>query len=532
MCLGEPLARTWYQQRDAQRQRWLNSRLHGITPQDFNENGVAICAPPGLTPPAAFQGAWYTIDTAQGISRELVNLASFEAVLVLCDMLDDRHVDLCDHLMRILSACEKRLDVDLPMRLLMSHSADSGLRASGPGSEDRILSVTSRLFRAGMDDAIIAEPADMQLVMGVRGKIAVCINRGRRLQKALDKHRADLQRIWTIEDTNEFTLWEYFRVRLNMVVPEVDSNLEPGDLKEIEGFKVGKLLGQGFLAKVYKLEHPAEGESQVLKSVPKNKIKSIHDLANINNQIQVMKSLSSDATCHPNIAKLLQVYHTPTHIYFRMEDAGPEDLYKWLVRYSRQGLELSLPKCKCILVQAIAALSYMHLEVMIAHRDIKPENICICEDVDGAVTIKLIDFDTGKMLKTGDTSNGVTGTFPFIAPEVFLRLPFIVACADIWSLGVVFLEVLCMTRLLESVLEVRSNTFEKMSVDEKGHEMERIKTIFQAPDGLRGLLDVRVRDELRSFVEPSLPLLTGMLQVPADKRWTTEQLRDSAAVIA
>jgi hypothetical protein len=96
-----------------------------------------------------------------------------------------------------------------------------------------------------------------------------------------------------------------------------------------------------------------------------------------------------------------------------------------------------------IVPQICDALQYAH-EEGIVHRDIKPENILL--DRKGRVKIadfglaKLLGRDTGNFTLTG--SRQVMGTLYYMAPEQVERPTEVDHRADIYSLGVVFYEML------------------------------------------------------------------------------------------
>ncbi len=78
------------------------------------------------------------------------------------------------------------------------------------------------------------------------------------------------------------------------------------------------------------------------------------------------------------------------------------------------------------------------------HRDLKPENILIARDADRGFIVKVADFGLARVPRTlsPPITNHPAGTPGYIAPEVFNGTAGYHAGADIFSLGVVALELL------------------------------------------------------------------------------------------
>ena len=97
---------------------------------------------------------------------------------------------------------------------------------------------------------------------------------------------------------------------------------------------------------------------------------------------------------------------------------------------------MKIKESKLYIAQIVLMLEYMHSQSII-YRDLKPENLMIC--LDGY--LKLIDFGAAKHLKK-DKTKTVMGSLHYIAPEVLdgsgHSFP-----ADIFSLGVLFYEMIC-----------------------------------------------------------------------------------------
>ncbi|KAI3879994.1 hypothetical protein MKX03_020402 [Papaver bracteatum] len=93
-------------------------------------------------------------------------------------------------------------------------------------------------------------------------------------------------------------------------------------------------------------------------------------------------------------------------------------------------------------------LMYLHEECsnQIIHCDIKPQNILL----DDSFTARISDFGLAKLLMTNQTRTltGIRGTRGYVAPEWFRNVP-ISAKVDVYSFGVMLLEIICCRKGLE-----------------------------------------------------------------------------------
>jgi hypothetical protein len=93
-------------------------------------------------------------------------------------------------------------------------------------------------------------------------------------------------------------------------------------------------------------------------------------------------------------------------------------------------------------------LHYLHeeCEAQIIHCDIKPENVLL----DANYTAKIADFGLSKLLNKQQTrtDTNVRGTIGYMAPE-WLRMAPITAKVDVYSFGVMLLEIICGRRHID-----------------------------------------------------------------------------------
>lgn len=141
---------------------------------------------------------------------------------------------------------------------------------------------------------------------------------------------------------------------------------------------------------------------------------------------------------HPNIVTVYDFGESGGRFYLLMEFVDGVSLRELL-----QGERLRASEAMAIIPKICAGLQYAH-DQGIVHRDIKPENILL----DRSGDVKLLDFGLAKLV--GSEARGYTltrgsqvmGTPQYMAPEQIKRPLEVDHRADIYSLGVVFYEML------------------------------------------------------------------------------------------
>lgn len=76
----------------------------------------------------------------------------------------------------------------------------------------------------------------------------------------------------------------------------------------------------------------------------------------------------------------------------------------------------------------------------ICHRDLKPGNIMLKPDGSGGYHVKLIDFNSAKFISPASRNTTLICTLYYRAPELLLKHSEYDLSIDIWSLGVIFVE--------------------------------------------------------------------------------------------
>lgn len=208
-------------------------------------------------------------------------------------------------------------------------------------------------------------------------------------------------------------------------------------MKEIIGQKIshysiiGK-LGEGGMGIVYKAEDLKLGRAVAIKFLPSHLASSEESKARFMREAKSVASLN-----HPNILGIYEIDEEDSDLFIVMEYVDGETLKSYLPKVTK-GTGLPVVQAIDWIEQIANGLKTAH-NMNIIHRDIKTENIMITKDG----RMKIMDFGLAKLMDhAGITKTGTSlGTLSYMSPEQSHGLP-ADNRSDIWSLGVVFYEIL------------------------------------------------------------------------------------------
>jgi predicted Ser/Thr protein kinase len=192
-------------------------------------------------------------------------------------------------------------------------------------------------------------------------------------------------------------------------------------------------LGKGGMGAVYKARQPTLDRLVALKVLPPEIAKAPGFTERFNREARALAKLA-----HPNIVAVHEFGKAGELHYLIMEYVGGANL-----REVERAGRLTPEQALVIVPQICEALQFAHNQGIV-HRDIKPENILLA--VDGRV--KITDFGIAKIIGVTPEKGGLTGekdvigTPHYMAPEQIERPGSVDHRADIFSLGVVFYEML------------------------------------------------------------------------------------------
>ena len=194
-----------------------------------------------------------------------------------------------------------------------------------------------------------------------------------------------------------------------------------------------ELLGQGGMGAVYKARQPGLDRTVALKILPPGLGADPTFAERFTREARSLARLS-----HPNIVGVHDFGQAGDLYYFIMEYVDGVSL-----RQLEHSQRLEPAQALAIVPQVCEALQFAHDEGIV-HRDIKPENILL----DKKGRVKIADFGLAKLLGrtpadfTLTQPQHVLGTPHYMAPEQLEKPTTVDQRADIYSLGVVFYEML------------------------------------------------------------------------------------------
>ncbi|KAG0253029.1 hypothetical protein DFQ27_007718 [Actinomortierella ambigua] len=204
------------------------------------------------------------------------------------------------------------------------------------------------------------------------------------------------------------------------------------DLRKKYG-KLGKVLGRGAGGTVRILSRSSDHKVFAIKQFRKRRPNE--------SERSYVKKVTSEYCLgstfhHQNIIETLDIVKESDSYYEVMEFAKYE-----LFTCVMSGL-MGRDEVACCFKGIVNGVAYLH-EMGVAHRDLKLDN-CVMNE---RGIVKLIDFGCSMVYqlpfeKKIQMARGISGSDPYIAPEVFLQDQYDPRLADVWSVGIIFL---CMT---------------------------------------------------------------------------------------
>ncbi|MBL8624852.1 MAG: serine/threonine protein kinase [Myxococcales bacterium] len=264
---------------------------------------------------------------------------------------------------------------------------------------------------------------------------------------------------------------------------------------EVGNWRIGKRFSQGGYGKVYHCENLLTAERACAKVIPfsEDKRERAEQSQRFRREVRVPADVGHPALIRIHDAYLSEEYQAFAIVMEYVARARHLDVW---CRGKSQDISLR------IFLDLLDPLAMCH-ERGLVHRDIKPSNVLLQQDGQ----LRLLDF--GLVAAVGadsaTRSNQVLGTLQYISPEQIRDSRRVEPSADVWSVGVMMLEV-----LTERTVFARVNPAETMNAVEKGE--------YDLPEGLseslteviRKCLSKEAKDRYSDADELSRALETGL----------------------
>ena len=226
-------------------------------------------------------------------------------------------------------------------------------------------------------------------------------------------------------------------LEVGLGTPTTPGRTPPPPPEEVAGWfpelEILDVLGQGGMGVVYKARQRVLDRIVALKVLPQALSQDPAFAERFTREARTLARLQ-----HPHIVGVHEFGDVDGRYYLLMEYVDGVNLRQLMDTES-----LSAEEALAIVPQVCEALQYAH-DQGIVHRDVKPENVLL----DRAGNVKVADFGLAKLTQRGPTdftltgTGQVMGTLHYMAPEQYRTPQDVDHRADIFSLGVVFYEML------------------------------------------------------------------------------------------
>ncbi|CAD8070380.1 unnamed protein product [Paramecium sonneborni] len=192
-------------------------------------------------------------------------------------------------------------------------------------------------------------------------------------------------------------------------------------------YSVNDQIGSGFSSQVFKGKNENTNETVAIKIIDRSKITNEVEEFLLNQEIRALSLMNSE-----NIVKMYDYYHKPQCTYIVTEYCNQGDLGQLIKRKQRID-EIEAIKIMKHIVNGFKE----QVQKGVIHRDLKPINILIRNGIP-----KIADYGFSKMMNAPpETIYYNVGTALYMSPQTMIKNIYSEK-SDIWSLGVIFYEML------------------------------------------------------------------------------------------
>lgn len=213
--------------------------------------------------------------------------------------------------------------------------------------------------------------------------------------------------------------------------------------KDLGAYRIVRKLGAGGMGVVFEATHRQIGQRVAIKLLHNHIAKDGKTFLRFQNEAKAIGQIK-----HPGLVNIHGYEDAPDGAaYIVMEFLQGESLFDRLEKLSAEKKRLPIPQAVSLVRQVASALTEAHA-AGIVHCDLKPENLFLVRDelVEFGERVKILDFGIAKFVQDDGgrktTVGLVLGTPIYMSPEQCEGRDKISAKADVYSLGVMFYELL------------------------------------------------------------------------------------------
>jgi len=211
--------------------------------------------------------------------------------------------------------------------------------------------------------------------------------------------------------------------------PSLAELFKPGNIIG-RRYEILRSLGRGGMGMVFLALDHRTNQNVALKCILPQYVNKESVLLRFEREVELARRID-----HPGVVKIYDAWRLENMLMYTMEYVEGENLHSLIKRRGRLGIGSTVR----ILTLLCRALEHAHQ--FMVHRDISPGNVMVTPDG----SVKLLDFG---LARPTDTDSALTmvgaplGKREYMAPEQLLNAREVDKRADLFSLGVMFYEML------------------------------------------------------------------------------------------
>lgn len=214
------------------------------------------------------------------------------------------------------------------------------------------------------------------------------------------------------------------------------ATLEAGS-RFADRYVIEEILGAGGMGVVYRAQDTLVQKTVALKLIRPDRLANEEELQKL-----IAEGVTARDIRHSNVVAVYDVGEFEGQPFLSMECLEGRSLRAWHRAQREAGREIPFGVATRVILEIASGLEAAHAAGVI-HRDLKPENIFLTADpTEDQASLKIVDFGIARAAGSGTESGSAIGTPRYMAPEQITNPDLAGPEADLYSLSVIFYELL------------------------------------------------------------------------------------------